>query len=188
MDHVFELHKTMTKNELILVYEGDFSQVVTRSVLAMAEENLEQIEERLLIKRRVFNIIIECLQNISKYAEYAKNDLEGVHSGIFVIGRLAQGYVVSSGNYMLTKNVDSLKDRLSSINSLSDKELKDLYRDTLKNMDSLSPQGGAGLGFIDMARKSGGKLAYQFHRIDEKYSFFTLKTTVSDIVENRSTK
>ena len=40
-------------------------------------------------------------------------------------------------------------------------------------------KGGAGLGFIDIARKTGNPLEYHFERIDKNNSFFLFKTTMS---------
>ena len=43
----------------------------------------------------------------------------------------------------------------------------------------LSDRGGAGLGFIDIAKKTGEKLIYSFLKINEKRSFFVLTSTIS---------
>ena len=37
----------------------------------------------------------------------------------------------------------------------------------------------AGLGLIDIARKSGSKFAYEIREEDQKYSYFTLETTIN---------
>ena len=50
------------------------------------------------------------------------------------------------------KNVESLKDKITQVNSLDKDGLKSLYKDVIKGGE-LSSKGGAGLGFIDMARK-----------------------------------
>ena len=42
----------------------------------------------------------------------------------------------------------------------------------------MSDKGGGGLGFIDIAKKSGEKLNYHIRKIDEKYSFFTLTVKI----------
>jgi hypothetical protein len=44
---------------------------------------------------------------------------------------------------------------------------------------AISEKGGAGLGFIDIARKTGNPLEYHFEPIDEKNSFFLLKTSIN---------
>jgi hypothetical protein len=43
----------------------------------------------------------------------------------------------------------------------------------------MSEKGGAGLGFIDIARKSGNKLDYEFKDINGKSTFFIINTKVS---------
>jgi hypothetical protein len=79
---------------------------------------------------------------------------------------------------MYTENVNFLESKLSEINSLDKEGLKELYKSIIKS-SQLSEKGGAGLGFVDMARKSGQKLEYHFNKIDDKYSFFSLKTKIS---------
>jgi hypothetical protein len=56
--------------------------------------------------------------------------------------------------------------------------LKSLYKEIIKGGSGLTNKGGAGLGFVDMARKSGQKLEYEFEELGEGLSFFSLKTTV----------
>jgi len=36
------------------------------------------------------------------------------------------------------------------------------------------------MGLIDMARKSGSKLVYQFEKMDEQYSYYTLTVKVEE--------
>jgi hypothetical protein len=47
----------------------------------------------------------------------------------------------------------------------------------------ISDRGGAGLGFIDIARKTGEKLLFSFLKIDSTNSFFVLTSTISRIKE-----
>ena len=56
--------------------------------------------------------------------------------------------------------------------------LDDLYKKQMRE-GSISPRGGAGLGFIDISRKTGSKLEYKFESMDEKRSFFILKTYIA---------
>ena len=59
-------------------------------------------------------------------------------------------------------------------------ELKDYYKQILNNGE-MSLKGGGGLGMIDIARKTGQKLGYNFEQIDEKVSFFSLNIRVSQV-------
>ncbi len=67
MNFIYDLHRTMMAQNLILVYQGDFTQESTKSILSMAERNLDASGEESSIKRKVFNVIAEALQNVVKY-------------------------------------------------------------------------------------------------------------------------
>ena len=174
MKYIFDLHKTMLDNHLILVYEGEFTQEITKSVLAMAERNMDSSGEESTTKRKVFNVMVECLQNIVKHAD----DVQNNHSAIFMVGRQENEYIIVSGNPIQKSSVDSLKEKLDHINSLDKDGLKNLYKDIIKNTE-ISDKGGAGLGFVDMARKSGNKLEYDFVDIDNSSSFFCLRSSIA---------
>lgn len=173
MKYIFDLHKTMLDNNLILVYEGEFTQEITKSVLAMAERNMDSSGEESAVKRKVFNVMVECLQNIVKHADEVANN----HSAVFMVGKQEDKYIIISGNPIVNENIDGLKNKLDQINDLDKDGLKELYKDIIKNTE-ISDKGGAGLGFVDMARKSGNKLDYDFVDLGDGNSFFCLRSSI----------
>jgi glucose-6-phosphate-specific signal transduction histidine kinase len=175
MKHVYGIHKIMSDQNLILVYEGEFTQEITKSVLSMAERNLDSIGEEQNTKRKVFNVMVECLQNICKHADGMKKEIE--RRAIFMIGMENDSYMITSGNYIVNENIEGLEAKLHQINNLDKEGLKNLYKDLIKNGE-LSEKGGAGLGFVDIARKSGQKLEYDFTKVNEECSFFSFKTKI----------
>ena len=42
----------------------------------------------------------------------------------------------------------------------------------------MSDKGGGGLGMIDIARKSGQKLDFDFQQVDEEFSFYSLNINI----------
>jgi hypothetical protein len=97
-----------------------------------------------------------------------------------MISRDNDGYLIVTGNYIANENVTGMKNRLDEVNALTKDELKDYYKQILNNGE-MSLKGGGGLGMIDIARKTGQKLGYNFERIDEKVSFFSLNIRVSQV-------
>jgi uncharacterized protein YpuA (DUF1002 family) len=79
---------------------------------------------------------------------------------------------------MKNEEVEKLKTRLDKVNSLSKDELRQFYREILDN-NQISKKGGANLGMIDMARKSGEKLDYHFTKVNDQLTFFDLRVRVS---------
>ncbi|MGD1842599.1 MAG: SiaB family protein kinase [Thermonemataceae bacterium] len=179
MKYVYELHKTMLAHNLIIVYEGEFTQEITKSVLAMAERNMDSIGESASTKRKVFNVMVECLLNIVKHAEdLNEKDDDGLrNNAIFMLGKQANEYIITSGNPVRNPVIERIQTKLDKVNSLDKDGLKGLYKEILKGGE-LSDKGGAGLGFVDMARKSGEKLEYNFEPINDEFSFFALRTVV----------
>jgi hypothetical protein len=159
------------------VYQGDFTQETTKSILAMAERNIDSSGEESNIKRKVFNVMVESLQNIVKHSDELVDGQTRSHAAIFLIGREANRYTIMSGNPIRKENVGKLQGSLEKINALDKDGLKELYKEIIKNT-TISEKGGAGLGFVDMARKSGGKLEFEFPEMSADYAFFCLKVNV----------
>ena len=80
---------------------------------------------------------------------------------------------IITGNYIDNAKVESFKENIDKINGMTEEELKKHYRESLSN-NELSHKGGAGLGMIDIARKSGHKLEYRFDQVNDNISFFSL--------------
>src|SRR5688572_4344012 len=118
MNFIYDLYRTMMSQKLILVYQGDFTQETTKSILTMAERSLEASEEDPAIKRKVFNVMVESLQNIVKHNDEIVEDKIRSHSAIFLIGRESNRYTIMSGNPVQKKRVKDLKDALEDINGL----------------------------------------------------------------------
>jgi len=177
MNFIYDLHRTMMSQKLILVYQGDFTQETTKSILAMAERNIDSSGEDANIKRKVFNVMVESLQNIVKHSDELVDGAVHSHAAIFLIGRESNRYTIMAGNPIRKTNVAKLEEKLQRINSLDKDGLKELYKEIIKNT-TISEKGGAGLGFVDMARKSGGKLEFEFPEMSADYCFFCLKVNV----------
>ena len=78
---------------------------------------------------------------------------------------------------MLNSDVERLSEKLAALRKLDKGELKSLYRKTLRApVDEDSK--GAGIGFIDIARRSSRIIDFDFVTLDETYAFFCLKAYV----------
>ena len=162
-------HKKMVEKNIILIHKGDFSQDSIFPVLKIIEENLQKEFHDSTQKKKIFHILVELLQNISRHCLKMGDKKEG----IFLIGNSDSNYIINTGNLIENKNIKKFKKLLDEINSLNRKELKNLYLSKLRDRN-LPTNGGAGIGLIDIARRIISPLNYDFHPIDEKKSFFTM--------------
>jgi hypothetical protein len=175
---VFDFYKLMKKNEVSLVYEGEITHAITKAFTSLTETAMAKTSESSKTQRKVFHVMVECLQNISKHAEEV--DAGKFHKekrGVFLIHKDEDKYGVTTGNVIANDRIKPLKDSLDYINSLDKEGLKKLHKEQIKG-GALSEKQGAGLGFIDIAKKTGNPLQYHFLDIDDKASFFILTSRI----------
>lgn len=179
IDLLMDFHDIMVSKQLILVYEGEVNQNIVKAFSAMTEKNLDETESDTTVKKRVYHVMVECLQNICKHADNPETGTPAnPGKGIFMVGLDNEAYYIATGNVVATDKVEELKGVLSQINTLDKDEIKELYKKKIKE-SRLSDKGGAGLGFIDMVKKTGNPLGFAFRPINDLTSFFVLKTTIS---------
>lgn len=179
LEFVYDFYKTMKAHEITLVYEGEITHQITKAFTSLTESNMMKELESNAVQKKVFHVMVECLQNISKHADdFAANDFVYSGRGIFLVSKGEGDYSVTTGNVIDNYKTEELRSLLETINSLDKEGLNQLYKTQIKE-GRLSEKGGAGLGFIDIARKTGKKLIYHFLPVSESTSFFLLTSTIS---------
>jgi len=179
LEYVYDFYRSMSANKVNLVYQGEITHQITKAFTSLTESNMALEDESNSVQKKVFHVMVECLQNVSKHADnVTDNEASSVGKGIFFVAREENEYTVTTGNVVTNDKVETLGEILSKINELDKDGLKQLYKQQIRE-GRLSEKGGAGLGFIDIARKTGNKLEYQFLNIDDKFSFFILISKVN---------
>ena len=176
LDFAYQLYKTMKTNEISLVYEGEITQEVTKTFTALTERNLAKADESSQVQRKVFSVMVECLQNISKHGD-AMSDEEEERRGIVMVSKGDDSYNIITGNIINNEKIAGLRESLELVNSLDKKGLSNLYKTQIKE-GTLSEKGGAGLGLIDIAKRTGSVMHYNFKEINDEVSFFVLTSTI----------
>jgi hypothetical protein len=173
------LYEKMHENNIMLTFKGEVSVDLVNSVLKIIEDRLDRIEEDRKTRKKVYNVLVECLQNLCNHIDSTDFEVTGYDSktALLIIETDMKGYSVVTGNYVPKDKVEGLKTRIDEINSISKDELRELYKRTLNN-GQFSEKGGGGLGFIDIARKSGQKLKYTFQKVNSEIEFFSLQIDI----------
>lgn len=168
----------MQEQGLEYLYCGHFTLNLTESILSFAENKLVKNEETGKVNKKTYFIMVESLQNITRHQK--EQDKEG----FFALQKINENTVITSGNYISAQEVSPIKEKIEKINSLTTDELKNYYMETLQ-LNSVSEKGGAGLGLIEIARKSGNKLVCDFVMINPEYYYFYFQTTIcSNLISN----
>ncbi len=175
-DKAFNLFSRVQQQDFEYVYRGYFTHNITKKILTLADINIQKVVPFSTIQKRIYYIMVEGIQNITRHQDEI-DDGNDEYPGIFAIQKQKERYYVTTGNLVLNKRIPSLKDKIKKINSLDKDELKKFHKEILRS-GAISDKGGAGLGLIEMARKSGNKLIASFELINEDYSYFYLQTQI----------
>lgn len=176
IDFVYDFYNTMKDHQVSLVYEGVVTHDIVKAFSALAEANMGNDDENTNVQKKVYHVLVECLQNISKHSDFQENSTLG--RGVFIVSRSEDQYLITTGNMVENSRIEKLKGMLEHINSLDKEGLKQLYKEQMVG-GTLSEKGGAGLGFISIVKRTGEKLDYNFQEIDANNSFFILSSRIT---------
>jgi hypothetical protein len=174
---VYDLHCLLKQSDFSYVYNGDFSQALTDRILAFAEAAVDSHSESTKVKKKLYFVMVESLQNVARHSEVVPEKSQNL-SSFFIIQSIKQDYYLTSANSIEQKDIASLRTKLEHVNSL-DKEALKLYSNEILTQGAFSEKGGAGLGLVEMARKSGNKLAFDFSDINGAVSYFYFQLKIS---------
>jgi hypothetical protein len=178
---VHDIYQMLERRNVILAFKGVMTSELLTSILQIMETKMDTLSEAPKIRKKVFNVLVECLQNLYHHIdieELEKGNKED-NSSLFMIARSDEMYTITTGNYMKNDEVDSLSEKLALINSMDQHQLKNYYKEVLSE-GAMSEKGTAGLGMIDIARKSGKDLEFDFHKINDELTFFNLSVRIAD--------
>ena len=182
MDNIIYFIKSALSSEMVssgfpLIYKGEMNHQIMRSFAFMANRKIAEKNLPTSLRKRVFHIMIECLQNVTKHSDDYDEKERQVGNGLFVVGQNKDSFYVVTGNLVGNQKMKELEERITIINQADTDELKKIF---LKQMmeGNLNEKGGAGLGLIDIARKSGKKLFYHFVPYDNHRHYFLLAVSV----------
>ncbi len=175
MQSVLSLYDELTANGIYIVYIGKFTQRITSMFTSMLEEELGKISEEKKTRRRVYHAMVETMQNIQRHAEEFSDEV--FSNGLFMIGKKDSIYYIITSNKIKVPNKNTITSAIDKVNNCTKEELNEMYKTQLKN-GKIGEHGGAGLGLIDIARKTENKIEYLFLPISFTEEYFVLKAEV----------
>lgn len=179
---LYDFYSIVKAQKIIFCYSGPVVQEGLEGISQTLRKKLQADEVEFAVAQAIFSIFVEEMQNILNYSAEKQVFQESettvsLSCGIFLIGINESGYFMYCGNQILTKDIPYLTDKIEEIRLMSKEELKDLYRRRRRQPPDAGSK-GAGLGLIEIARRSGSAIDYKFTKVDETYSFFSIYTSV----------
>lgn len=183
---LLDLRGMLHKQGVIFAYSGYVTEPVLSGVGEALKQKLAIDDADTKTLRSVFAVFVEQMQNIIRYSAEKveaplppaadERALKELRYGILTIGREGDEYVVCAGNLIERGDVQRLHARLSRIREMSKDELRALYKEQLR-ADPEEGSKGAGLGFMEIARRASKPIEFDFTDLGD-YAFFALKATI----------
>ena len=176
-----------SRKEEILNYSGRLRYDTIGELINKLKNKVSSISIKLAVYKKLLLIMIESLENILKYNEtFDSNSYIRTHfTQKFIIEKNNKKYFLTSINVVLNSDIPKLKSKINQVNNLDNDGLKDLYKSTITD-GQFTHKGGAGLGFIEMAKISTEKIQYNFETIDNKYSSYELTIVINEDYYNNN--
>lgn len=181
---IYDLLHGTADEDLNYIYRGEFNSDITNYILSLAEKNIVESKIQGRTKKRVFHIMVESIQNITRHQDFSDENLS--QTAFFAIQKNGPVFYITTGNIINKEDIEPLRIKLENLNSLSKNELTQTYLEVL-NDGKISSKGGAGLGLIEIVRKSGNKLIYDFKNMSQEKAFIYMHSFINTAPEIEKT-
>ena len=174
-------YEELKKDGIIFCFSGPISQTIVESMGETIRRKMKMDLTALSTIQKVFSVFIEQMQNIIHYSaevtSSGEDQKEELKAGTLILGIKDGRFYICCGNYIAAERAKALSKNLATLQSLNKDELKRLYKEQRKAAppeDSL----GAGLGFIEIARKAHQPIDFDIKPVDENVAFFSMLAIV----------
>lgn len=184
-------YKNIYDNNIILLHKGELSFDLVTSLIETLEGRVNEIEENRKVRRVFYSVVTECIQNLYYHMDEVRD--EGIisaydsRSGLILVMARKNFFKVITGNYIPNYRIENLQKSLEKINQMDADELREFYKEVLSD-GKYSDKGTAGLGFIEISKKTKNPLQYSFQKITEEYSYFTFEVRISRITQTQGSR
>lgn len=178
---LLDFKKDLMDQGIFFCFNGPVSQNLLRDMVKNLNIKKELAEVSRSTANKILKIVIEQLQNVIHYsADNLDNNTpqDVMNAAIIIIGYDNQYYFISCGNKIENKHVDVITNKLIKLQNMNKDEIKKYYIEQRNNEIEQEDSKGAGLGFIEMAKKSTKALEFDFQKIDENFSYFSITSFI----------
>lgn len=175
LKQLVELQEFCRDQEILICLNGPNSQSLIEEIgKALRQHIAGQTETTTAMD--VFSTYIEMSQNMRNYSEARHYNQAESNATVIIASRPPGHYSVSAANLVDQADGQALIARIEQLSRLDKHELKQLYKQQLR--DGAHASGGAGLGLIEMARRASEPMEASLEERPEGKAIFSLRVTI----------
>ncbi len=170
----------ITEHQILIDYKGVFSYDVISQLLLTLKEEMERLGEKVVTYKRILVIMIEVLENAGRYLDsHPEVKFDSQFLPTFRLTKNKNVFYIFSGNLVKNEDQMGIQQKIEHLNHASHDDLKKLYRQIISD-GKFSNEGGAGLGFIEIAKTSNHKIHYSFEKVNELYVYYNINLELTN--------
>ena len=175
---LFSMREAFSRQHIMLCFNGPISRSLIEEIGTALRNYLVADHAHPSSAMDVFGVYIELTQNIRHYTQQ-QGWTEQDATATVVVARDAEGhYVVNAGNIIQRADGESLLARVESLAALDKAELKARYKEQLRLPREAGAVSGAGLGLIDIARKSSAPLQANLRPLADGRAYVSVRAVI----------
>ncbi|MBE9610623.1 biofilm regulation protein kinase SiaB [Chitinilyticum piscinae] len=175
---VLGLREIFEQRRILMCFNGPFSASLIEEIGLALRHHLENVAASPSAVMDVFSVYIEMTQNIRHYVRENGLPDELTRATVVISQREDGHYLVSAGNKLLPADGERLLQRVRELASMDKAALKAAYKEQMRQPRDPAATTGAGLGLIDMARRSSEPLAASLQVLPDAMAFFSLEVVI----------
>ncbi|WP_027419205.1 DUF6272 family protein [Crocinitomix catalasitica] len=169
---MYELYQDFLHEDFTFAYLDHFSDSATDALISLQDS---RIAAKKLIRKRISYLITESFQNVIRHSESENSNF----NKLFTVRSFGNRHSIVTINPIKKSARKNIENSIDGLEGLTESALRELYLEALQN-NELDTKGGAGLGLIEMARKTKRAPKYKFTEISDSEYAFQLELTFYD--------
>jgi hypothetical protein len=162
------LSEILYKNNVLFSYYGFIDSKVLTQVLNITRSKLESNNESVVVVKRVYNAINECVENIIKHNFFPEDALLHYKS-LLLVSVNENCYSIDTINVVNPKQKEAIIEKFKFLNSKTKEELQKIKFEIISN-NQYSEVSTAGLGLVDLVLKTND-FNFHFKEYNENFLF-----------------
>jgi len=182
-------NEVVEKMNIKVIYSGPMWEDGVKGLAEMVKTHLSHDQLSGNASKAIFSVFVEQVTNIlmysaekQQYSQPPEYNLVDVSIGTVIMGNRTDKrdtFFVQTKNAVVDASIEILKKRIDHLNTLDKKELRQYYKEMVRNDNDNPESQGAGLGLIEIARRATAPIGYSFEPVSDGLSSFTMYVEIT---------